>query len=118
MDVHATPAARPPGPLPTAPPAAPEPPGAPVHPAAGPARRPEPGEPPVSGTHSSLTMLKPSLHPADVGARFSIDDTTNRVTVTMYDRRTGEVLREIPPPQVREMLAAGAGRGTVVDVAR
>lgn len=77
-----------------------------------------PADAPHAGARSSLTTLKRALSPADVGARFAIDDATRRVTVTMYDRRTGEVLREIPPPEIRRMLAAGDARGIVVDAER
>jgi flagellar protein FlaG len=51
-----------------------------------------------------------------VDARFEIHEGTSRVTVTMYDRETGEVLREIPPRRVLDVLAALSGRGLTVDV--
>jgi len=36
--------------------------------------------------------------------------------VTMYDRRSGEVLRQIPPEDLQEVIRAVAGRGMIVDV--
>ncbi len=62
------------------------------------------------------STLKMALSSADVDARFEIDDATSRVTVTMYDRRSGEVLRQIPPEELQEIIDAVAGRGITVDV--
>lgn len=62
------------------------------------------------------STLKMALSAADVDARFEIDDTTSRVTVTMYDRRSGEVLRQIPPAELQAVIDAVAGRGIIVDV--
>lgn len=80
-----------------------------------PERAPLPSDAPGRGTPSSLA---PALRCADVAARFRIDDGTRQVTVTMYDRHTGEVLREIPPAELREMLGRGTGRGIVLDAER
>lgn len=62
------------------------------------------------------SALKMSLSSADVDARFEIDEETSKVTVTMYDRHSGEVLRQIPPADLREVIRAVAGRGIIVDV--
>jgi FlaG protein len=60
--------------------------------------------------------LKLSDGSADVLARFAFYEGSNRVVVTMYDRDTGEVIRELPPRQVLDMMAALAGRGLTIDV--
>lgn len=62
------------------------------------------------------STLKMAISSADVDARFEIDDETSRVTVTMYDRRSGEVLRRIPPAELQEIIEAIADRGLTVDV--
>lgn len=62
------------------------------------------------------STLKMALSSADVDARFEIDEETSRVTVTMYDRMSGEILRQIPPEDLQEVIRAVAGRGMIVDV--
>lgn len=53
----------------------------------------------------------------DVLARFWIDEASNRVVITMYQRDTGEVIRQTPPREVLDTVAALEGRGLVVDTA-
>jgi uncharacterized FlaG/YvyC family protein len=88
--------------------------------------RPPPGtetEPPKDTPHLAKpserwtppSTLKSDLHAADVTARFEIHQPTSRVTVTMLDRNTGEVLREVPDRRVLEQIAAIAGTGLTVD---
>ena len=79
-----------------------------------PTPRPTAGPPPP-GRWTPHSSLKFALTSADVDARFEIHEGTSRVTVTMYDRETGEVLREIPPRRVLDVLAALTGRGLTVD---
>ena len=90
--------------------------------------RPPPGaEPPTPDETPQLakpserwtppSTLKLDLHAADVTARFEIHQPTSRVTVTMLDRNTGEVLREVPNRRVLEQIAALAtATGLTVDV--
>jgi hypothetical protein len=84
---------------------------------------PEPGEerappervvaaPPSEGS----SLLKFDVSSSDVLARFQIDEDTNRVIVSMYQRDTGELIKEYPPREVLDVLAALAGRGLAVDV--
>ena len=62
------------------------------------------------------STLKLDLHAADVTARFEIHQPTSRVTVTMLDRNTGEVLREVPDRRVLEQISAlAAATGMNVD---
>jgi hypothetical protein len=111
MDVNAISAAPPSGTrsAPEAPGARPRPaPAAPARP--GPAAgRPEP-EPPEPD-------LKFTLQSADAQARFVVHSASKRVMVTIYDRQTGEVIREIPPKRILDIMAAITGRGTMVDAA-
>ena len=69
------------------------------------------------GRWEPRSILKFALTAADVDARFEIDEATNKVTVTMYDRQTGEVLREIPSRRVLDAVAAIAPSGLRVDAA-
>jgi flagellar protein FlaG len=61
------------------------------------------------------STLKFSLTAADVTARFEIHEGTRRVTVTMIDRNTGEVLREVPSRRVLDQIAALEASGLTVD---
>lgn len=61
------------------------------------------------------SLLKFSLTAADVDARFEIHEATSRVTVTMYDRETGEVLREVPSRHVLDVIASLTTNGLQVD---
>ena len=61
------------------------------------------------------SSLKFGLVVADVDAKFEIHEATDRVIVTMYDRETGEVLRELPSRHVLDQIAAVTSRGIQVD---
>ncbi len=61
------------------------------------------------------SSLKFGLVVADVDAKFEIHEATDRVIVTMYDRETGEVLRELPSRHVLDQIAAVTSRGLQVD---
>lgn len=61
------------------------------------------------------SSLKFGLVVADVDAKFEIHEATDRVIVTMYDRQTGEVLREVPSRHVLDQIAAVTSRGLQVD---
>lgn len=63
-------------------------------------------------------VLKFTVQDADVLARFAIHQETKHVIVTMYQRETGEVIREFPPRQVLDVMAALAGKGLAIDVKR
>jgi flagellar protein FlaG len=61
------------------------------------------------------STLKFDLTAADFTARFEIHEGTSRVTVTMIDRNTGEVLREVPSRRVLDQIAALESSGLSVD---
>ncbi len=82
-------------------------------------RRADPS--PSSGAEPAFrtpSTLKFSLTAADVDARFEIHEATSTVTVTMYDKTTGEVLREVPSREVLDVVAALAATGLRVDEVR
>lgn len=64
---------------------------------------------------ATSSTLKSSLTPADVNARFEVHEPSNRVTVTMYERTTGEVLRDFPSRRVLDTIAAITANGLRVD---
>lgn len=64
---------------------------------------------------AASSTLKSSLSPADVDARFAIHEPSSRVTVTMYERTTGEVLRDFPSRRVLDTVAAITATGLRVD---
>lgn len=61
------------------------------------------------------SLLKFTLSAADVDAKFEIHEPTSTVTVTMYERETGEVLREVPSKHVLDVIASVAASGLRVD---
>ncbi|MCC6831585.1 MAG: flagellar protein FlaG [Thermoleophilia bacterium] len=63
-------------------------------------------------------VLKFDVEDADILARFAIHQETNHVIITMYQRDTGEVIREFPPRHVLDVMAALAGKGLAIDVSR
>jgi len=62
--------------------------------------------------------LKFTLRSADVEAKFTLHEATNQVTVTIRDRKTGEVIREIPSKERLDLVAALAGKGNLLDESR
>ena len=61
------------------------------------------------------SSLKFNLSAADVDAKFEIHEPTSTLTVTMYERQTGEVLREVPNRHVLDVIASVAASGLNVD---
>ena len=86
---------------------------APQRPADRPADRPDPAAPAQSWAPPS--SLKFTLSAADVDARFEIHEGTDTVTVTMYERETGEVLRQVPSREVLDVIASLKATGLSVD---
>lgn len=63
------------------------------------------------------SALKSSLTPAEVEARVAIHEPTSRVTVTMTERGTGEVLRDFPSRRLLDTIA-GITTGLRIDETR
>lgn len=59
--------------------------------------------------------LKFDVASADVLARFQIDEETRRVKITMYQRDTGELICELPPRGVQDVIDALGHGGLAVD---
>ncbi len=64
------------------------------------------------------SSLKFTLTAADVDARFEIHEATSMMTVTMYERASGEILREFPSREVLDVIASLASTGLRVDEVR
>lgn len=90
-------------------------PSAPADPASDrPTKAPAPAEEgPARGLPSSLKF---SISAADVDATFAIHEELRRVMVTMTDRTSGEVLREIPSEEILNTILALRESGMLVDV--
>lgn len=83
-------------------------------------RAPEPPpEPPAEqAPPGSGADLKFTLRSADAVAKFSVHEATNSVMVTIVDRTTGEVIREIPSRERLDLIAALQGKGNLLDTAQ
>ena len=64
----------------------------------------------VRGGNGQGSVQRPPAPSAlDVAAQFIVDERTGRVLVRIYDTRTGETIRTIPPNQVVEFLLGAGG---------
>lgn len=68
---------------------------------------------PPAGLPSSLKF---TISAADVDATFAIHEELRRVMVTLTDRTSGEVLREIPSAEILDTIVALRESGMLVDV--
>ncbi len=86
-------------------------------PGSGSPKKPEAAEPRparekgVRGNGPGPRVDRPQPAPSalDVAAQFIVDERTGRVLVRIYDTRTGETIRTIPPNQVVEFLLGAGG---------
>lgn len=77
-----------------------------------------PAAAPAEAPWAPRSILKTGLNPVDVDVTFEIDRDSSRVMVTMTDRLSGEVLRQIPPREMDAVVRTLAGRGLIVDLER
>ena len=63
------------------------------------------------------SSLKLALASADVDLELKIHEGTKRVTMTMHDRDTGEIIREFPSSYVLDVIASLRSIGLFVDTA-
>lgn len=59
----------------------------------------------VTGVQEAVDEINKVLHYMNERLEFSIHEATNRVMVRVLDRETDEVLREIPPEQILDLVA-------------
>ncbi len=57
----------------------------------------------VSTVQQDIAKLNNEMQNMNKSLRFEIDDTTDEVIVTVVDKESDEVIREIPPEEVRRM---------------
>ncbi len=71
---------------------------------------------PSADTMPTVTY-PPDPRPRQMEARFTVDDHTHQTVVGIYDRDTGELVREVPPESVRRLAEslARAASGHKVD---
>jgi flagellar protein FlaG len=56
-----------------------------------------------SNVQQDVEKLNNEMQNLNKSLRFEIDDTTDEVIVTVVDKESDEVIREIPPEEVRRM---------------
>lgn len=59
----------------------------------------------VTGVQEAVEEINKVLHYMNERLEFSVHEATNRVMVKVFDRETDEVLREIPPEQILDLVA-------------
>ena len=52
-----------------------------------------------------LQVAERHFHIRNVGLEFEVHDATGRLKVTVLDKETGDIIREVPPQQVLDMVA-------------
>lgn len=55
--------------------------------------------------HEEVARLNETADLYNIGLRFSIHEETARVVVQVYDRKNNEVIRQIPPEKVLNLVA-------------
>ena len=67
-------------------------------------KSPEPSE---AGSEESPSGAEPSSEVKDQhGVGYAVDDKTGRVVTRVVDRKSGEVVREFPPKELRQLQQA------------
>jgi hypothetical protein len=67
------------------------------------------GQAQAPGAAGPVPSRPPQATALDVAAQFIVDPQTHRVLVRIYDTRTGETIRTIPPNEVVEFLLRSGG---------
>jgi flagellar protein FlaG len=52
-----------------------------------------------------LDAAQKHFHARNIGLEFSVHGETGRIKVTVLDKDTGEMIREVPPRQVLDLMA-------------
>ena len=51
-----------------------------------------------------LEVAEKYFHSRNIGLEFSVHDATGRIQVTVFDKDTGDMIREVPPDQVLDLM--------------
>ena len=52
-----------------------------------------------------LEVAKQHFHASDIGLNFTVHEATGRIIVSVTDKETGDVIREIPQEEVLNLMA-------------
>ncbi|MBW1739575.1 MAG: flagellar protein FlaG [Deltaproteobacteria bacterium] len=52
-----------------------------------------------------LEVAQKHFNVQNIGLEFAVDGGTGRIKVTVLDKETGEIVREVPPQQVLDLMA-------------
>lgn len=74
------------------------------------AAEPVPGKkekekPDVKLLQEMLDVAQQHFHVREIGLEFVVHEQTGRVKVTVLEKETGEMIREVPPQQVLDLMA-------------
>ncbi len=62
-------------------------------------------KPDVELLQQMLKVAQEHFHIRNIGLKFSVHEATNRIKVTVFDKDTGKMVREIPPQEVLDLVA-------------
>ncbi len=74
------------------------------------AAEPSPGKkegkkPDVKLLQEVLEVAQENFHLRNIGLKFAVHGGTGRIKVTVLDKETGEMIREVPPQEVLDLVA-------------
>ena len=68
-------------------------------------RKKEEKKPDVKLLQEVFEIAQEHFQVRNIGLKFSVHEQTGRVKVTVLDKETGEMIREIPPQQILNLMA-------------
>jgi len=68
-------------------------------------RKKEEEKPDVKSLQEVLGVVREHFHIRDIGLKFVVHEQTGLIKVTVLDKETGEMIREVPPQQVLDLMA-------------
>ena len=68
-------------------------------------RKKEEKKPDVELLQEVLGVAQEHFQVRDIGLEFVVHKQTGRIKVTVLDKETGEMIREVPPQQVLDLMA-------------
>ena len=68
-------------------------------------RKKEEKKPDVELLQEVLEVVQEHFQVRDIGLEFAVHEGTGRVKVTVLDKETGEMIREVPPQQILNLMA-------------
>lgn len=68
-------------------------------------KKKEEEKPDVKLLQEVLEVAQEHFHIRDIGLKFVVHEQTGRIKVTVLDKETGEMIREVPPQQILDLMA-------------